>query len=453
MDAVHAGLVCYVEPGSPADDVGFEPGCRIVSADGHPLHDIIDWRWYASDDSVEVGYIDTDGDTGVVLLERDEGQEWGIEFDDIIFDEPKVCRNACTFCFMRQLPEDSRESLRLRDDDYRLSFLQGNFVTFTNLTDDDVARIIEQHISPLRFSLHAVDSDLRTTIIGRHAARGLEVAQQLLDAGIELHAQIVLMPNVNDGEHLAETLTWAFAQPGIINVAIVPLGYTSHQEQFTESFQDMQRAREVLATVKPFQDQALSERGHGWAYPSDEIYRYAYPDTLLDMLPEASFYGDFGMFEDGIGIIRSFVDDWQAAKDAQRLLAESLQSHGQKAVFICGCAQREFLDPLVAASPLCDVFVPLYVKNEYFGGNVDVTGLLCGCDIAPAVAKLPHDLRSGIVCVPSVVLNADKVTLDDMTIEQISAQAGVPVHVVSCEASKFLPEIQEIAYEQGVGHV
>ena len=330
-----------------------------------------------------------------------------------------------------------------------MSFLQGNFVTFTNLEQRDVDRILEQRISPLRFSLHAVNPQLREDIIGPRAQRGLEIAEQLLRGGIELHTQIVLMPRVNDGEALKETLTWAYERPGILNVAIVPLGYTSHQDVFTESFQSIEAAQGVLQTVKPFQERACKERGFVWAYPSDEFYRNAYPNDLLEQLPDASFYGDFGMFEDGIGIIRSYVDDWNMSFDAQHALARVLSSSGNKALLVCGCAQREFLDPLLAASPLQDLLVPLYVQNDYFGGNVDVTGLLVGCDIARAVKTHTQDNAYAAVCIPEVVFNADSVTLDDMTVEQISQQAGCAVYVVSCEASKFIPQIQEICETGG----
>ena len=170
------------------------------------MRDLIDWRWLSAEDEITVGYIDLDGEAGEVDLFRDEGEDWGFEFDGVVFDGVKQCRNACIFCFMRQLPDDMRASLTLRDDDFRLSFLAGTFVTFTNLSAEDEARIIEQHISPLRVSLHVSNPEVRRRIIGKHAAHGIEVLDRLLAAGIEFHAQIVLMPDENDGEVLRETL-------------------------------------------------------------------------------------------------------------------------------------------------------------------------------------------------------------------------------------------------------
>ncbi|HIR02064.1 MAG TPA: DUF512 domain-containing protein [Candidatus Aveggerthella stercoripullorum] len=434
-------LVTGVAPESPADDAGFTPGCWVLTVDGRPLRDSIDWMWYGSDDELEIGYEDTEGDRGTVVLYRDEGEDWGFEFDGALYDGIRLCRNACTFCFMRQLPDEARDTLVLRDDDYRLSFLQGTFVTLTNITPADEARIIEQHISPLRFSLHCITPEVRSAVIGRHAQHGIDVAERLLDAGIELHAQIVLMPGVNDGEELRRTLAWAYAHPGILNVGIVPLGFTKHQDRFTESFNDEARARAVVEGIAPVQERAREERGHPWVYASDEFYRNAYPRDLLDRLPSASDYGSFDMFEDGIGIVRSFVDDWRASGEAAETCAQALRDAGVRVLFVAGCAQREFFAPLVEASPLAGLLVPLFVENDYFGGNVDVTGLLCGCDIARALREENERAGVDVAVVPKVVFNDDAVTLDDMDIAGISHAAGVEVHVVCCNASEFLPEI------------
>ena len=309
-------LVIAVAPDSPADDAGFEPGCYVTTVDGRPVRDLIDWRWLAADDVMELGYVDLDGDEGVVELEREEGEDWGFEFEGVVFDGVRQCRNACTFCFMRQLPDDMRSSLTLRDDDFRLSFLAGTFVTFTNLKPEDERRIVEQRISPLRLSLHVADPEVRRRMIGKHAQHGVDVLERLLEAGIEFHAQIVLVPDQNDGAVLEDTLAWAYARPGILDVCIVPLGFTKHQSVFDRSFNDPVSSRAVMDLVIPFQRRALAERGSMWAFPADEFYHNAYGPELMRNLPPSEHYGDFGMFEDGVGIIRSFVDDWKRAERA-----------------------------------------------------------------------------------------------------------------------------------------
>lgn len=382
-------LISAVEPLSPADDAGFTPGCALTHVDGHPLHDILDWRWYADGDEMEVSYIDADGDVGTVALERDLDEDWGFTFDGVIFDSPKLCRNACTFCFMRQMPDGLRPSLTMRDDDYRLSFLQGTFITLTNLGDDDLDRIIEQRISPLRVSLHAYDADVRSTLIGRHAQTGIDNLVRLLGAGIEFDAQIVLVPGVNDGDVLKETLEWAYAHPNIKTVGIVPLGYTKYQSSFDRSFDEPEQAIGVIELIQGFQDRAVEERGHAWVYGADEFYRNAYGEQLLEKLPAAEFYGDFGMYEDGIGIIRSAVDDFEhaASQDIARQARDVLAGNDMEVLYICGEAMLPYTRRLIEGSPLADVFDVLPVENEFFGGNVNVTGLLTGADIARAISR------------------------------------------------------------------
>ena len=490
-------LIAAVDPLSPADDAGFAPGCYHTSVDGHPLRDIIDWRWLSADDAIEVGYIDLDGDEGTVLLERDEGESWGFTFEGAVFDRIKLCRNACMFCFMRQLPPHLRPSLSLRDDDFRLSFLSGTFVTLTNLTAADEERVVEQCISPLRVSLHAADAQARRALIGRHAAHGIAALDRLLAAGIEVHAQIVLVPDVNDGAVLADTLAWAYARPGILTVGIVPLGFTRYQRDFDRSFDDPTAARAVLDLVRPFQERALAERGTPWVFAADEFYCNAYGAQVIENLPDTAHYGDFSMFEDGIGIVRSYLDEFAGAcapaeggegaldgvascapaqdepngpvgvaspAPAPASLAEraaaACRAAGVRVRYVVGEAMQPFLDRLVGESPLAGVLVPLTVRNGFFGGNVDVTGLLCGCDIAAAIAAARADAAAGastadgaldvpalrdLFVIPRVVLNDDLVTLDDMTVEEIGKAAGVQVSVVSCNPLDYLPELIELA--------
>lgn len=272
---------------------------------------------------------------------------------------------------------------------------------------------------------------------------------RLLAAGIEFHAQIVLMPDENDGEALRETLDWAYARPGILDICIVPLGFTKHQTCFTKSFNDPVAARAAMDTIVPAQQRALAERGHLWAFAADEFYCNAYGDELLENLPPTEHYGDFGMFEDGVGIIRSFVDDWEAAEaaglDAQA--AQALQQAGMRVRYIAGMATPHFFRPLFSRGPLAGVVEPLFVENRFFGGNVDVTGLLCSCDIAEAIRADAAEHSGWTYVVPKVIFNDDGVTLDDATLEDMGKAAGVPVSVVSCNATGFLPELVELARE------
>lgn len=446
--------VASVEEGSPAYDAGFEPGCVVVSVDGCAVRDVIDWRWLSAGDEIDLGYVDNDGDRGTILLERDLDEDWGFGFEGLIFDGVRTCRNACTFCFMRQLPEGMRPSLSLRDDDFRLSFLTGTFATLTNLREADVERIVEQRLSPLRVSLHAVDACVRRALIGRHAEDGIANLERLLDAGIAFDAQVVLVPGANDGAVLDETLEWAYARPGIRNIGIVPLGFTDHQRAFDRSFDAPEAALRVIEQVAPWQRRALAERGVPWAYAADEFYRNAYGERLLDELPDAAFYGDFSMFEDGIGIIRSMVDalrEAQASGDARRC-AQALASAGMQARYVCGEAMEPYASQLFEAAGLAPMLATLPVRNDFFGGNVNVTGLLCGCDIAAAVVAdwgNAEGAGARAYFVPSVVLNDDGVTLDGWTLDDIrrdvGPEIGKRVHLASSNPIDYIDEIAKVA--------
>ena len=447
-------LVRFVAPGSPADDAGFTPGCIIRSVDGQPVRDIIDWEWLTADDEIVIGYCDADGDEGELELWREPGEYWGFEFEGLVFDEVKRCRNRCTFCFMKQLPKGMRGSLYVRDDDYRLSFLTGTFVTLTNITPDDEQRIVSQRLSPLRVSLQASDAQVRERIIGPHAAHGLAVLDRLLDEGIEFHAQIVLVPGENDGEELDKTLAWAWERPGIENIGIVPLGYTRHQVDFDESFNDPVRAKALLDQIAPYQARALAERGKPWVFAADEFYANAYGSDVIDMIPDASWYGDYDLFEDGLGMIRSFVDDWNACVETGQLesVLAALADAQCEAAIIAGCAQKPFLDPLLARDAQDGRLRALYVSNEYFGGNVDVTGLLVGEDIGRAIAqdcaaRSDTGLQT-LYLVPRVVLNDDGVMLDGASVADVEKRAGVPLHVVSLSPLDYCKEIESLCTER-----
>ena len=249
-----AAWIKSVEEGSPAWEAGLEPGMRVDRVNGHALLDIIDWRWEASDDVAELEVFVPEGigeESGAFLctLEREAGQDWGVEFTDVLFDGIRTCVNACQFCFMRMLPDDARASLMLRDDDYRLSFMQGNFVTLTNVSDEDLQRIIDCRLEPMNVSIHAVSPDVRRGLIGRHAQRGIDVLEALCDAGLEVHGQIVLCAGINDGDELTRTLDWVEARPNITSLAIVPMGYTKYSRQFSHSFsEDLEASRSPVAS-------------------------------------------------------------------------------------------------------------------------------------------------------------------------------------------------------------
>lgn len=402
--------VARVEEGSPAWDAGIEPGMRIVTVNGVEPRDIIDWRWEADGGWCDLEVFDpTDGTTAGCELIREPGEDWGIEFTDVLFDGIHTCVNACVFCFMAMLPKEARASLTLRDDDYRLSFLQGNFVTLTNVTDDDVKRIIRCGLEPMNVSIHCISPDVRRKMIGAHAARGVEVMEALCEADIELHAQIVLCPGLNDGEELHKTLDWVEARPQITSLAIVPMGYTKHSKRFDRSFSDdIEASRAVVRLIEPYQERARAEFGNTRFQLSDEFY----VDAELPV-PPAETYDGYPQFYDGIGMLRSFLDESalvRREREAECLAVDAaLGEKDLRVILVCGEAAEKTIQVFGdLVSPEGRIRTQA-IRNDYFGGDVNVTGLIVSCDL---LGQLADDLAGAVVVLPEVMFNFDHVTLD-----------------------------------------
>ncbi len=426
------GVVAVVAPGSPAERAGIVPGDLIVTADGTVVRDVLDWQWYADGGTVELTVHAPSGDPRDVSMSREPDEPWGIEWVDALFDGVHRCRNACTFCFMTQLPPGMRAPLYVRDDDYRLSFLQGNFVTLTNLSDDDVERIIDQALSPLQVSVHAVSPQVRAELVCAQEDRALERIDQLLDGGIDFHVQIVLVPGVNDGEELDRTLTWLAEREGIVSVGIVPLGYTRHQDRFDGSFNDPLAAARVIEQVQRWQFESRARDGVTWVHLADEFYLNA-----AAPFPTTEWYDEFPQYENGIGLVRSFVDETLELRD-EMLAQVALLPENESLTLVTGVMAATTLAGALQAIGAAGRVRVLAVPNRFFGGNVAVTGLLTGTDLAAAIAADAHD---GAYLIPDVVLNHDGLTLDDWTFADVARQSGSDVRLVSSDAAGLLTGI------------
>ena len=440
-----SAVIEHIEPGSPAELAGLKPGMSIVTVNGEPLRDMIDWQWLTDGPSIfleglapkSLTHYDEDFEFEVEL-KRDYGESWGIDFSSMVFDGIKTCKNACVFCFMSMLPQDLRSALYIKDDDFRLSFLQGNFVTFTNIADNELERIIEQHISPLNMSLHASDHEVRRKLIGKFEARGLEVLDELLDEGIEIHAQIVLCPGLNDGKILEDTLNYVKARPGITSLGIVPLGYTKFQKRFEGSYTDREAAQEIINLVEIFQKDSRNKDGITRYNLADEFYLWAHMDP-----PLAKLYDGYPQYYDGIGMYRSFIDDVLALKadknsklySAFRLAKEC----GLQISFVSGTSFAPVLD-----KHLSDFGLKSYgISNTFFGGNVDVAGLLVESDI---LDQLPYRLYNELICLPEVMFNFDGLTLEGMHKDELIdslKKRGAKVLVVSSEISEAFSQLTQ----------
>lgn len=434
------GLISSVEPGSPAAQAGIGRGDAVLAVDGRAVIDVLDWRWHTDSDTATV-LLEREGRRFEATLRRAQGEPWGIDFAEPLFDGVRRCENACTFCFMTQLPPGMRPALYVRDDDYRLSFLHGNFVTLTNLDDADVARIDEQRLSPLHVSVHAVSPEIRERLVCAREDRALARLDRLVEAGVDLHVQIVLVPGVNDGEELDRTLTWLAAREGVCSVGIVPLGYTRYQSLFDRSYADPIAAATVIQQVQRWQFAMRERDGVNWVYLADEFYLNARAP-----FPGTEFYDGFPQYENGIGVVRTFGDEAAALRDEIASAVRLLPEGGEQATVVTGMMAATTLAGALNAFEAAGRVRLLVVPNAFFGGNVSVTGLLTGQDLAAAIARDAAALGAPTAyLLPDVVFNDHGLTLDDLTLDDLRDRTGADIRVVSSDAAGLLSGLGLVA--------
>ncbi len=419
-------MIAAVEPGSLAELVELEPGDRLIEINDHVLRDIIDVQFYGAEETLEL-LVARDGEEWRIEVERDYDEELGLSFVHPTFDvDIRRCANNCDFCFVKQNARGMRRSLYIKDDDYRYSFLFGNFVTLTNLTDDDWQRLAEQRLSPLYVSVHATDLALRRRFLARKAAPDVvEQLQRLAHLGIEVHTQVVLVPGLNDGEHLAQTIgdLMALYQKPVSSVSIVPVGLTKHHPGQCRTF-TAQESRAILDRVHIWRVENRERLGNAFVYPSDEWYLVAGREV-----PPTSEYDRFPQVENGVGMVRQLLDEWHALK------GELSGAILKPATLVCGMLIAPVMTRIVQeanalASESWDL-VP--VVNQFFGPVTTVSGLLTGEDVIAALQNRP---LGDFVLLPRAMFTGrygagsalPGMTLDDMSISAISAQLGVQVH-------------------------
>ena len=434
---MNGGLIVAVEGGSVADLAGIRPGDRLLRINGHPLRDVLDVQFYAADESLVLTVL-RDGREAVLEVERDYGIPLGLEFATPTFDGIRRCRNRCEFCFVAQMPPGLRPSLYIRDDDYRYSVLYGNFVTLTNLTPEDWARLEEQRLSPLYVSVHATDIELRKRLLGRNDIPDvLTQIDRLGDLGIVVHAQVVLLPGINDGPHLSRTLTELAARyPTVRSIGIVPVGITRHHRGQVRPYTP-DEAERVVAHVTPRQREWRTRLGVSLAYLADEWYLL----TGREVPPDEEYDG-YPQIENGIGIVRRFLDDAQEAGGGRCRV--------DGCTLVCGTLAA----PVVARaarwlSGRCGVKVEVVaVANRLFGESVTVSGLLSGADV---IAALRGRAVGELVFLPRAMFSPlpngeGWRTLDDVTLSEIGRSLARPVFV-----AELMSEVAELLSESGRG--
>lgn len=426
-----------MDKGSLAEREGLQPGDRIVSVNDRAVGDIIDLTFALSDEQIHMLVRDSLGNTHAHYFQKRFDESLGISMESAVFDHIRQCTNKCTFCFIDQMPRGMRESLYVKDDDYRMSFLYGNFITLTNMNDDDFSRIRRLHLSPLYVSVHTTNGALRQKMMTNpRAAEIRPLLERLIrECGVDVHTQIVLCPHVNDGKELDDTLSYLYSlMPSVLSVAIVPVGLSKFRDRLAPlTAFDEAGARRTIRQVEKWQDRARKEYGRSFVYLGDEFYFTAH----LPMPPSA-WYDGYNNIEDGIGMVRKFEDDWKAFKApaAPRL-------EGTKRIVIpCGTLIGDWLKKVTGSLAIPGLTVEvLPVENDHFGHGVHVTGLLTAEDMTRAIKGLPY--RPDGIIIPGVTLRkGEAVFLDDVTLPDFTKQFEQPVKV--CD---FAADLLETLYQ------
>jgi len=416
--------ICGISPGTIAAELELEPGDRVMRVNGRVVRDYLDFRFHtAGETELTIDVRKTTGEDWELNIERDESEDFGISFEQIV---PRQCANECLFCFCKGNPETARPSLFVRDEDVRLSFLYGNYTTLTSITEDEMKRVIEQRLTPQYISVHATDLEVRAYLLGIDKQRA-DISgkmQRLMDAGIDIHAQVVLCPKINDGEILRRTIhDLADLHPRVTSVAIVPLGLTRYLNDPRLTPVTPEFCREIIREVSEMQRELRKRLGTTFAFLGDEIYLKAGV-----LIPSRKHYGDYPQIEDGIGMVRSFTDDFEqiihnvsAAQPSGRF-----QSNLQGTILtgtLFAPVLREAIDRYNHRTGGELMVAP--VVNDYFGGDVSVAGLLTGGDFLAARAQV----RGDFVIIPRLTLKSDEpVFLDGVRFEELERQFDVPIH-------------------------
>ena len=410
------GLISSVKHGSLAEAAGIKAGESLLTVNGSSLRDIIDLSFLLADEQVVLKLAGADGTEREITIDKRIDEDLGLEFESAVFDKVTTCYNKCVFCFVDQMIPGMRKGLYVRDDDYRLSFLYGNFITLTNMKDEDFDRIIQTHMSPLYVSVHATDPEVRCKMMNnRFAGELMDKLKRLFDAGITVHTQIVCCPGYNDGDVLKRTYADLRAlAPMVETMAVVPVGLTKNRAHLTQlRLFTPEEAREIVTMVTEWQQECRQSLGKSFVYLGDEFY------ILAGMpLPQADWYDGFPQLENGIGLSRNFLEEWQEANKIAPVKGEV------NSVIPVGTSAYKVLQPLIedfnAKTGMQHRLIG--VENEFFGSTVNVTGLLCGSDILNAVKGAQS------IILPEVVLNSDDLFLDDMSYAEFCKAAGAPVH-------------------------
>ena len=407
--------VSRIDQNSIADALGIRPGTELLTVNGRPLADFLDWEFLTADEELAIEARQPDGEQVIYELERLDGEPLGISLEP-----PTVrrCANRCEFCFIEGLPAGLRKPLYIRDDDYRLSFAYGNFATLSNVKERDIARILEYRLSPLYVSVHATNHGARKVLLNNARVPDIKAQlSRLAGGGIQFHCQMVIVPGLNDEEILEESLTdlWNMGE-AVLSAAVVPVGLTQFSHLYSGKKMDRDSARAILRQVERWGVRAMKERGDTWVFGSDELYMLAERE-----LPGAEHYGEFAQIENGVGSVTSLR--MRIAAGLERLPRRD----GQRIGVVTGLAMAPLMQPLLESMREVSgaQFELVVAENSLFGPTITTAGLLVGKDIL-RVLENRRDLD--IVLIPAETINEDSVFLDDYTLESVRASLPMPIY-------------------------
>lgn len=446
MNKSKGHLIKKILPGSIAEEFELAPGDRLISINGHEIEDIFDYQFYAEDTYIEILIEKPDGEQWILEVDKEEDEDLGIEFDNGLMDEYRSCHNKCIFCFIDQMPKGMRDTLYFKDDDSRLSFLQGNYVTLTNMSEHDLDRIIQYHLSPINISFQTMNPELRCKMLNnRFAGEALKKVDRLNEAGIEMNGQIVLCKGVNDGEELAFSIREMMRYiPNLQSVSVVPVGLSKYRdglfplEPFTR-----EDAREVLSTIRHYQNESYQKYGNHFIHASDEWYILAGEE-----LPQEENYDGYLQLENGVGMMRLLLNEFEeAVKELQeKISAGTLDFSSREISMATARLAYPFIRDMAARmmEMVPGLMIHVYeIRNDFFGEMITVSGLLTGQDL---IAQLTgKELGEALYLPQNVLRSGEEVFLDDVTVTEMEKALQVKVDIIKSSGRDFVNAVLDRA--------
>lgn len=437
-------IIDRIEEGSIAWEMDIRPGDELVAINGHKIEDVFDYHYLIHDEYLEVLVKKPDGEEWELEIEKDYDEDLGIVFENGLMDDYKSCSNKCIFCFIDQMPPGMRETLYFKDDDSRLSFLQGNYVTLTNMKDKDLQRIIDYKLAPINISVHTTNPKLREKMLhNRFAGEALKKIDRLYEAGIEMNGQIVLCKGYNDGAELDRTIgDLAKYLPYMESLSVVPVGLSKYREGLCplEPF-EKEDAREVIKIIEKWQDYCMEKHGVHFVQASDEWYL-----TAELPLPEEERYDGYIQLENGVGMIRLLITEFEEVLDNYVKDMAGKKTKGHRATLVSGRLAAPFIRQL--AKQFMDKF-PQYdiqvvdIRNDFFGERITVSGLITGQDLIAQTKDLDLGKYIGIPC--NMLRMGEEVFLDDVTVQDVEKTLQAPVLIVKSSGQDLLNAMLGIA--------